>query len=138
MNVQSLPAVFTSFNLISFIFIMTAYIFIKMQNKKMHGVFMTLALISSSLFLAVYLTYHFNISEPRKYQGTGLLRYIYFTILITHTILAAVILPMIGTTVYHVLRKNFNKHKRIARWTLPIWIYVSVTGVIIYVMLYGL
>jgi len=138
MSVQSLPAIFSSLNFISFILITAAYIFIKNGQKKIHGILMIAALISSASFLALYLIYHYNNPEPRRYQGTGLIRYIYFTILISHTFLAVVILPMIGLTVYNVIRRNFEKHKKIAVWTLPIWIYVSITGIVIYLMLYGI
>jgi uncharacterized membrane protein YozB (DUF420 family) len=98
---------------------------------------MICALLASSLFLTLYLIYHFNIPEPKKFQGIGFIRYVYYTILIPHIILAAAILPIIGVTVYNVIRKDFEKHKRIARWTLPLWMYVSVTGIIVYFMLYG-
>ena len=138
MTVQSLPAIFSSFNFLSFLLITSAYISVKFGQKKIHGILMISALISSACFLVLYLFYHFNIPEPRRYQGTGLIRYIYFTILISHTILAVIILPMIGLTVYNVIRKNFEKHKKIAVWTLPLWIYVSITGIVIYFMLYGI
>ncbi|MDH5656826.1 MAG: DUF420 domain-containing protein [Spirochaetia bacterium] len=136
MSVQSLPAVFTSLNCISFLLIISAYIAVKMQKKGLHGALMISALTTSSLFLVLYLFYHFNIPEPKRYQGTGIIRSIYFTILISHTLLAAVIVPMIGFTVYHAILKNHKKHKKIAKFTLPIWIYVSFTGIVIYLMLY--
>jgi uncharacterized membrane protein YozB (DUF420 family) len=87
--------------------------------------------------LVGYLTYHFNVGTTR-YQGQGLLRPIYFTILLTHTVLAVTLVPMVLITLTRALRERFDKHKSIARWTLPIWFYVSVTGVVVYLMLYRL
>lgn len=138
MTVQSLPAIFSSLNVVSFIFMMTAYFFIKKGNRKMHGSFMLAALVTSTVFLMLYLIYHFNIGEPSRYQKTGLIRYVYFTILISHTILSVIIVPLIFATVYQIIKKNYNRHKAIAKWTLPIWSYVSVTGVIVYLMLWGI
>jgi len=93
------------------------------------------ALITSSLFLISYLTYHYH-AGSKPFTGQGAIRTVYFTILLTHTVLAAVIVPMALITLSRALKERFDKHKRIARWTLPIWFYVSVTGVIIYFMLY--
>jgi uncharacterized membrane protein YozB (DUF420 family) len=93
------------------------------------------AFATSTLFLASYLTYHFYHGST-KFQGQGAVRIVYFAILITHTILAAAIVPMVFITFARALRERFDKHRRIARWTLPIWLYVSVTGVIVYLLLY--
>jgi uncharacterized membrane protein YozB (DUF420 family) len=95
------------------------------------------ALACSALFLVGYLTYHFNVGTTR-YQGEGILRPIYFTILLTHTVLAIALVPLVLITLIRALREKFDKHKKIARWTLPIWLYVSVTGVVVYLMLYRL
>lgn len=95
------------------------------------------ALCSSTLFLVGYLTFHY-LHGSTKFQGTGAVRTLYFTILLSHTILAIVIVPMVLVTVFRALSKRFDKHKKIARWTLPLWMYVSVTGVVIYLMLYRL
>jgi len=89
----------------------------------------------SALFLISYLIYHSQVGAT-KFSGTGWVRPVYFAILISHTILAAVIVPMAIITLYRALRKDFQRHRRIARWTLPLWLYVSVTGVLIYLMLY--
>jgi len=89
----------------------------------------------STLFLASYLTYHHH-SGLVRFQGRGLVRPVYFSILITHTILAATVLPLVVTTLVFALREKFDGHRRIARWTFPIWLYVSLTGVVVYVMLY--
>jgi len=95
------------------------------------------ALTASTLFLISYLTYHFQVGSV-PFQGQGWIRWIYFTILISHTILAAVIVPLVLLTLFRALKGNFERHKRIARWTLPLWLYVSVTGVVVYWMLYRL
>ncbi len=93
------------------------------------------AFATSALFLVSYVIYHANIGS-RPFQGQGPIRTVYFTILITHVVLAAAILPMALITLTHALRSRFEKHVPIARWTLPIWLYVSVTGVVVYLMLY--
>jgi len=100
-----------------------------------HRAVMITALVSSSLFLISYLYYHWHVGSVH-FQGQGLWRPVYFTILISHTILAAVIVPMIIVTVSSALRGRFDRHRAVARWTYPLWLYVSVTGVIVYFMLY--
>ena len=95
------------------------------------------AFTTSTLFLVSYLIYHYNVGSV-SFTGTGVIRFVYFTILITHVVLAAVILPLALITLAHALRERFDRHARIARWTLPLWLYVSVTGVVVYVMLYQL
>ena len=116
---------------------MIAVISIKNKNEKMHKLFISGALTFSFLFLVLYLVYHFSIGEPVKYSETGFIRTVYFTILISHTILAIVILPLIIKSIYHAVKDQREKHKKIVRITFPIWAYVSVTGVIIYLMLWG-
>ena len=96
---------------------------------------MLAALTSSGLFLASYLVYHFAVGSVR-FQGQGWMRTAYFAILISHTVLATTIVPMVIVTVVRALRKRFDRHRAIARWTLPLWLYVSVTGVVVYWMLY--
>ena len=98
---------------------------------------MIAAFVVSTLFLASYLTYHYHAGST-PFEGEGLIRGVYFAVLIPHIVLAALILPLALTTLYFALRKRFNKHRRIARWTLPIWLYVSVTGIVVYWMLYHL
>ena len=93
------------------------------------------AFVVSSLFLISYVTYHAHAGRT-LFSGQGWVRSVYFSILLTHTVLAAVIVPLALTTFYRATRKQFDRHKRIARWTLPVWLYVSVTGVIIYFLLY--
>ena len=98
---------------------------------------MLAAFTTSALFLISYLVYHAHIGS-KPFQGQGPIRYVYYTILLTHVVLAAVILPMALITLSRALKRQFPRHKAIARWTLPLWLYVSVTGVVVYVMLYHL
>jgi uncharacterized membrane protein YozB (DUF420 family) len=111
--------------------------FIKHGRMAAHRVVMIAALVSSTLFLTSYLYYHYHVGSVR-FQGQGWSRPLYFTILISHTILAIVIVPMVIITLSRALRERFDRHQAIARWTFPLWMYVSITGVIVYVMLYHL
>ena len=135
--IEKLPTIFAGFNALSFLCIMGGYWMIKQNSKENHKKFMMGALAASAVFLALYLFYHFTVSEPVRYQKQGLIRTVYFTILISHTILALVILPLIGKSVYHAFKEEFEAHRKIAKWTLPLWSYVSITGVVIYIMLWG-
>jgi uncharacterized membrane protein YozB (DUF420 family) len=96
---------------------------------------MKAAVAASCVFLVSYLTYHFKVGAT-SFTGEGWIRPVYFTILLSHTILAAVIVPLVIITLWRALRSDFSRHRRIARWTLPLWLYVSLTGVVIYVLLY--
>lgn len=98
---------------------------------------MIAALTTSALFLTSYLIYHYHVGSVR-FQGTGTIRIVYFTILFTHTVLAVLVPPLALITLTRALRERFDSHRRIARWTLPIWFYVSISGVAVYVMLYRL
>jgi len=111
--------------------------FIKRGRMAAHRAVMITALVSSSLFLASYLYYHWHVGSVH-FQGQGVWRPVYFSILISHTILAAAIVPMIIITLSRALRERFDRHRAIVRWTYPLWLYVSITGVIVYVMLYHL
>jgi uncharacterized membrane protein YozB (DUF420 family) len=123
-------------NTLSTVFLTLGFIFIKQQKPIAHRNCMIAALITSAIFLACYLTYHFSVTAVTKFQGQGIVRPVYFIILITHIILAVVIVPLVLMTLSRALRKRFDRHKKIARWTWPLWMYVSVTGVIVYMMLY--
>ena len=105
------------------------------SNDNAPGSFCSSAFVTSSLFLVSYLVYHAQVGSV-PFMRQGLVRPVYFTILITHVVLAAVILPLALITLSRALSRRFDRHRKIARWTLPIWLYVSVTGVVIYVMLY--
>jgi putative membrane protein len=137
LDVSDLPALNATLNGVSFGFLLAGYILIKQRRWELHKRCMLGALASSTLFLVSYVIYHAN-TGSRPFTGTGPVRYVYFAILLTHVVLAAVILPMALITVGRGLRAQYVRHVRIARWTLPLWLYVSVTGVIIYLMLYQL
>jgi len=134
-TIGDLPAVNATLNGLSAIFILTGYVLIRRGHRELHKRCMLTALVTSSLFLVSYVVYHAN-AGSRPFPGTGVARAIYFAILITHVILAAAILPLALTTTARGLRAQYRRHVAIARWTLPIWLYVSVTGVVIYLMLY--
>jgi uncharacterized membrane protein YozB (DUF420 family) len=133
--ISYLPHVNACLNGTSAVLLLSGYTFIRSRNVAAHRACQVAALIVSLLFLASYLTYHYNHGSTR-FQGTGIVRPIYFTILTTHTILAIVIVPLVILTFYRALRNDFGRHRRIARITLPLWLYVSITGVIVYLMLY--
>jgi putative membrane protein len=133
--ISYLPHVNACLNGTSFLLLFTGYRFIRARNVAAHRTCQIAALCVSLLFLASYLTYHFH-HGATKFQGTGIVRPIYFTILLSHTILAIVIVPLVVLTFYRAFRNDFSRHRRIARITLPLWLYVSITGVIVYLMLY--
>ena len=137
MSISDLPTLNAILNSISAILLTTGYAFIKQRNRNAHRLCMVSAFITSSLFLASYLIYHFNVGSV-KFQGQGAVRTVYFAILLTHTVLAVVIVPLIFVTFARAIKGNFSQHRKIARWTLPLWLYVSVTGVVVYLMLYHL
>ncbi len=132
-----MPAVNAALNGTSALLLATGYLCIRRKKITAHKVCMLSAFGTSTLFLISYLTYHYHVGSIR-FAGRGGIRMLYFAILTSHTILAAAIPPLALITVYRALRGRFDRHVRIARWTLPIWLYVSVTGVIVYVMLYHL
>jgi putative membrane protein len=134
-SAADLPSLNAALNSLSAAFLILGFIFIKSKNIKAHKACMLSAFASSILFLISYLVYHYQVGSV-PFKGQGAIRTLYFTILLTHTILAVVVVPMALITLFRALRENFSKHRRIARWTFPIWLYVSVTGVLVYVMLY--
>ena len=131
------PAIDASLNGTSAVLLLVGRGFIKRGRMAAHRAVMIAALTSSSIFLACYLYYHWHVGSVH-FQGQGWSRPVYFSILISHTILAAAIVPMIIITLSRALRERFDRHRAIARWTYPLWMYVSVTGVIVYFMLYHL
>jgi len=137
MDVRDLPALNALLNTTSAVLLITGYRLIRQGRRDAHKKAMTAALIVSALFLASYLVYHAQVGSV-KFQKTGWIRPVYFTILISHTILAACVAPMALVTVWRAWKGRFEKHRRLARITLPIWLYVSVTGVLVYLMLYRL
>ncbi len=132
-----LPHLNAALNASSFVLLSSGYVFIRRKNVKAHRNCQLAALTTSVIFLISYLTYHAH-HGVTKFAGQGIARPIYFTILYTHTFLAAVIVPLVIITVRRAKREDFQRHKRIARVTLPMWLYVSITGVVVYVMLYHL
>ena len=135
MSISDLPALNATLNAIAAAFLATGYVMIRRRQKIAHRRCMIAACVASALFLTSYVVYH-AIAGSRLFPGTGPIRLAYFFILGTHVVLAAVILPMAIVTLARALRGHFDHHKRLARWTLPLWIYVSITGVVIYLMLY--
>ena len=132
-----LPHLNAVLNSTSALLLLSGFRFIRAGRIQAHRNCQVAAVVTSTLFLISYLTYHYYHGATR-FAGQGIVRPFYFTILISHTILAVVIVPLIIVTLYRAARGDFLRHRRIARWTLPLWLYVSVTGVIVYLMLYHL
>ena len=137
MTLSDLPALNATLNATSAVLLVTAWILIKRGRWIAHRNVMLAAVSTSVLFLISYLVYHAQVGSVR-FTKQGPIRTIYFAILLTHTVLAAVILPLVLVTLSRGLSAKYDRHRRIARWTMPLWLYVSVTGVIVYVMLYRL
>ena len=137
MSVHDLPTLNAALNSTSAVLLLLGYRFIRRREIGAHRACMLAAFGVSIVFLISYLTYHAQVGSV-PFPGTGLIRGVYFTILITHTILAALVPPLAIVTLVRALREQFDRHRRLARWTFPIWLYVSVTGVFVYVMLYHL
>ena len=135
MTVHDLPAVNASLNAISGILLIAGYILILNGRREQHRLCMLAAFVTSALFLTCYLIYHAQVGSV-PFTRQGFVRPVYFTILITHVVLAATVPPLAIVTLSRGLKARYASHRAIARWTLPIWIYVSVTGVLVYVLLY--
>lgn len=137
-SLNDLPTLNATLNGTSLVLLVTGYVFIRRKRVAAHRACMLSAAGVSILFLVSYVTYHSHAGRTH-FQGEGWIRVVYFAILIPHSILAALaVLPLAGITIYLALKGRVDKHRRIARWTLPIWLYVSVTGVLVYLMLYHL
>ncbi len=137
LDVSALPAVNALLNGSSAVLLSLGFVFIRRRQVRAHRTCMLAAFAFSTLFLVSYVVYHWH-AGSRPFGGHGGIRPVYFALLLTHVVLAAVILPLALTTIYRGLGGQLARHRRIARWTLPIWLYVSVTGVVIYWMLYHL
>ena len=135
MSLSDLPAVNACLNGASTVLLTLGYIYIKQARRIAHRNCMVGAVITSTVFLACYLVYH-HFAGRTTFQNPQWFRPVYLLILLTHTILAVAIVPMVLTTVFLAIRRRWEAHKRVARWTWPIWMYVSVTGVVIYLLLY--
>ena len=131
------PVLDASLNGTSAVLLVVARRMIRQGRMAAHRALMLAALLTSLLFLSSYLYYHAHVGSVR-FEGRGWSRPVYFTILISHTVLAAAVLPLVIITLSRALRERFDRHRLIARWTYPIWLYVSVTGVVVYLMLYHL
>jgi uncharacterized membrane protein YozB (DUF420 family) len=135
LSLNDLPAVNATLNGVAGVLLLIGFLLIRSRRIDWHRRFMIGAFVASSLFLVSYLVYHAQVGSVR-FTRQGLVRPLYFTILITHVVLAAAVLPLAILTLTRGLRGRFSAHRAIARWTLPIWLYVSVTGVLVYVLLY--
>ena len=137
MSVTDLPAVNATLNGVATVLLLTGYVLVRKKRFEQHRRIMLAAFGTSVLFLISYVIYHANVGS-RSFQGQGPIRTLYFTILLTHIILAAAIVPLALVTLSRALSRKYDRHRAIAKWTFPIWLYVSVTGVVVYLMLYQL
>jgi uncharacterized membrane protein YozB (DUF420 family) len=135
--IRLLPAFNAALNAISAVLLVTGWLFIRRRRIRAHLTSMLLALAASTAFLVSYLYYHAHVGSVR-FQGQGWVRPLYFAVLLSHTVLAALVPPLAVVVVWRAARGRFDRHRALARWTLPIWLYVSATGVVIYAMLYVL
>ena len=135
MSFQDLPTINAILNGLSAVFLVIGYVHIRSGKPFKHKIFMIGAFSISVVFLICYLIYHYQVGSV-GFKGQGFIRPIYFIILISHTILAALVPPLAIIALYRAFKGQFAKHKKIARWTFPIWLYVSITGVMVYLMLY--
>lgn len=137
MPLASFPALNASLNATCAVLLLLGWTLIKTGRREAHRWAMVAAFLCSTAFLACYLWYHFHVGSVR-FQGTGLIRTVYLSILLTHTVLATAVVPLILRTLFLAAKGRFEEHRRWARWTFPVWLYVSVTGVTVYWMLYRL
>jgi uncharacterized membrane protein YozB (DUF420 family) len=135
LTVHDLPAVNASLNAIAGVLLLIGYALIRARKIELHRRFMIAAFVASSLFLICYVVYHAQVGSVR-FTRQGFVRPLYFSILITHVTLAAVVLPLAIVTLSRGLAAKYAVHRKIARWTFPVWLYVSVTGVLVYILLY--
>ena len=135
-SARDLPAVNATLNGIAAILLIAGFTLIRQRRIDAHRKVMITAFVVSSVFLVCYITYHVLVHGSVHYPEPGPIKYVYYTILTTHTLLAVTVPVLAIITLNRALRARFDKHRRIARWTLPIWLYVSVTGVVVYLMLY--
>ena len=135
LSLSALPALNAMLNATSAVLLTIGYLFIRAERIRLHTLCMVIACLVSMAFLVSYVTYHAHVGVTR-FTGQGWIRPVYFSILVSHTILAVVIVPLVLRTLYLAVRRRFTEHKRLAHVTLPLWLYVSVTGVVVYLMLY--
>lgn len=135
MSVTDLPALNASLNTLATLFLLAGYVFVRRKHVAAHRAAMLGALTTSAAFLTSYVIYHANVGS-RPFTGTGAIRVVYFVILVSHVLLAIAIVPLVLVTVSRALSRRFDRHRAIARITWPLWMYVSITGVVVYLMLY--
>ena len=135
---MSQAALNATLNGISALLLALGYVAIRSGKRQLHKKLMISAFAVSCGFLVSYVVYHIRIHQVIHFQGQGWIRPVYFTLLLSHTVLAAAIVPLVLATLYRAWRQRFEQHRRLARWTLPLWLYVSITGVAVYLMLYRL
>ncbi|QTD41975.1 DUF420 domain-containing protein [Sporosarcina sp. Te-1] len=133
-DVTILPLLNAIFNSFTFLFLVAALVAIKKRNITVHQRFINAALVTTTLFLVTYVAFHY-LSPSTPYGGEGILAGIYYFVLITHIVLAAVIVPLVLTTVTRAWNRENDRHRKIARWTMPLWLYVSFTGVLVYILI---
>ena len=133
-DVSVLPKLHALLNSLTAIALITGYRFIKKKNIRYHRFSMVTAFVLSSFFLISYVTYHYQ-AAPTSYGGEGILKSIYYFVLITHIVLAAVIVPFVLLSIYFAISNQVERHRKISHWTFPLWLYVAVTGVIVYFMI---
>ena len=136
MKVTDLPAVNAALNSLSTIFLVSGYLFIRRENISAHQKCMLAAFVTSTVFLGCYLYYHFTVEGVTRFVEPGWFKPVYLTLLATHVVLAVAMLPFIFLALRHAWKGNFDKHRKYAKWALPVWLYVSVTGVLVYLILY--
>jgi uncharacterized membrane protein YozB (DUF420 family) len=136
MTLHDLPAVNGALNGLSAIFLFAGWVFIRKKNRRAHRNCMISAFATSVIFLICYLTYHIFVHHVTRFQNPAWFRPVYLAILLTHTVLAVVIVPLVLMTLNRAFKERFELHKKIARWTWPLWMCVSVTGVVVYLILY--
>lgn len=136
MSVYDLPTLNVTLNALASIFLIAGWRAIKNNNHQLHKRMMLLAFTTSSCFLVSYLYYHFNVQLVKRYEGEGFWYYVYYTVLFTHIPTATFSVPPVFIALRHALKGDFAKHVRITRWLFPLWLYVSITGIIVYFMLY--
>ena len=129
-----LPPIYAGMNAVTALTLIAAVVAIKKKDKKVHKFFMKSAILFSVLFLLLYIAYHMT-SDATSYKGNGTIKYIYYFILITHILLSIVVIPFVLITYVRAITNDFEKHKKIARYTFPLWLYVAVSGVVVYIMI---
>ncbi|WP_210486949.1 DUF420 domain-containing protein [Rufibacter aurantiacus] len=134
LDVSFLPQLHAVLNSLTAIALIIGYYQIKKQNRRLHRFAMVCAFMLSVVFLVSYVIYHYQ-AAPTPYGGEGTLRMVYYFILITHIVLAAVIVPLVLLSVYFALSEQYVRHRKVSRWTFPLWLYVAITGVVVYVMI---